>query len=102
MFFRGKVCYAEGLLCGRFTIRQWYIFYCYNIYYLMILRSVTALIGPNYSNEAEKTSYLLSSQRTDDRLLQLGLSSTAASLSNSDIYSNFYRVVPSDTIQTEV
>jgi len=68
----------------------------------MILRSVTALIGPNYSNEAEKTSYLLSSQRTDDRLLQLGLSSTAASLSNSDIYSNFYRVVPSDTIQTEV
>ncbi|CAC5371827.1 GRM4 [Mytilus coruscus] len=63
---------------------------------------LVALIGPGYSSEVQKTSYLLSSQRADDKLLQIGFSSTAASLSNTNIYSNFFRVVASDAVQIEV
>ncbi|VDI52091.1 metabotropic glutamate receptor 6/7/8 [Mytilus galloprovincialis] len=63
---------------------------------------LVSLIGPGYSSEVQKTSNLLSSQRADDRLLQIGFSSTAASLSNTNIYSNFFRVVASDAVQIEV
>ncbi|CAG2257543.1 unnamed protein product [Mytilus edulis] len=63
---------------------------------------LVSLIGPGYSSEVQKTSNLLSSQRADDRLLQIGFSSTAASLSNTNIYNNFFRVVASDAVQIEV
>jgi len=45
---------------------------------------------------------LLSSQRPTDRLVQIGFSTTAASLSNTNLYLNFNRVVPSDDVQIEV
>ena len=45
---------------------------------------------------------LLSSQRPTDRLVQIGFSTTAASLSNTNRYLNFNRVVPSDDVQIEV
>ncbi|XP_076092126.1 uncharacterized protein LOC143063697 [Mytilus galloprovincialis] len=63
---------------------------------------VIGIIGPGHSSEAGSISVLLSSQRPTDRLIQIGYSTTASSLSNTNIYPNFYRVVPNDEIQVEV
>lgn len=63
---------------------------------------VIGIIGPEHSSEAGSISILLSSQRPTDRLIQIGYSTTASSLSNTNIYPNFYRVVPNDKIQVEV
>ena len=62
----------------------------------------TGLIGPEHSSEAGNTSLLLRLQRPTDRLVQIGFSTTAASLSNTNLYLNFNRVVPSDDVQIEV
>ena len=45
---------------------------------------------------------MLSTQRSEDKVLQVGFSTTAASLSDSNIYNNFVRVVPSDAVQSKV
>lgn len=63
---------------------------------------VVGCISPDSSSETEVMSRLLSSLPEEYRLLQLGVSSTAAVLSNKDIYRNFFRIIPTDDTQAKV
>ena len=47
-------------------------------------------------------SRLLSSMPDHLRLLQISPSTTASSLSDHELYSNFFRTIPSDDIQVKV
>ncbi|XP_053408222.1 uncharacterized protein LOC123559795 isoform X1 [Mercenaria mercenaria] len=64
--------------------------------------NVVGVIGSDYSSETEAISRLLSSLPEEYRLLQVGFSSTSASLRNRDNYKNFFRTIPPDDIQVEV
>ena len=61
-----------------------------------------AILGPGYSSEAIQISRLLSSMPDHLRLLQISPSTTASSLSDHELYSNFFRTIPSDDIQVKV
>lgn len=63
--------------------------------------STVAIIGPENSREAHVVSSLLSSIPEHIRPLQVGFSTTAQSLSNRRIYSNYFRVIPNDDIQVK-
>ncbi|KAH3886582.1 hypothetical protein DPMN_010593 [Dreissena polymorpha] len=62
----------------------------------------SGVVGPELSTEARVLSPILGSVAPEDRLLQLGFSSSAADLGNQKLYPNFLRVIPSDSVQTEV
>ncbi|XP_053382549.1 uncharacterized protein LOC123540489 [Mercenaria mercenaria] len=64
--------------------------------------SIVGIVGPEFSSEAEVISPILSSARTENRLVQVGFSTTATRLSDDRKYPNFVRVVPNDDVQVEV
>ena len=61
-----------------------------------------AVIGPDFSSEAEALSRLLSSFPEKYRLLQLGYAPTSASLKDKATFRNFFRTIPPDNIQVQV
>jgi hypothetical protein len=60
------------------------------------------VIGPEFSSEAEAISPILSSVSKESHLVQVGFSTTAARLGDTEKYPNFVRVVPNDDVQVEV
>ncbi|XP_045209914.2 uncharacterized protein LOC123561530 isoform X2 [Mercenaria mercenaria] len=57
------------------------------------------VIGPEYSSETEVVSSVLGSQTLEDRLLQIGFSSTSTQLNDREKYPNYYRVAVEDRVQ---
>ena len=67
-----------------------------------VCSTMAGIIGPENSDAARAVSTILSSVAPDDRLVQLGFSTTAVELSDRTLYPNFIRVIPNDEIQIEV
>ncbi|KAK3607958.1 hypothetical protein CHS0354_006557 [Potamilus streckersoni] len=65
-------------------------------------RTIIGIIGPEYSSEAEVVSTITGTSKPIDRILQVGFSTTSATLSDSSKYPNFFRVVPDDSLQVQV
>ncbi|XP_060604760.1 uncharacterized protein LOC132757490 isoform X2 [Ruditapes philippinarum] len=65
-------------------------------------KTILGVIGPEFSSEAEAISPILSSVTKESRLVQVGFSTTAARLGDTEKYPNFVRVVPNDDVQVEV
>ncbi|KAJ8315689.1 hypothetical protein KUTeg_007839 [Tegillarca granosa] len=63
---------------------------------------IVGVIGPEFSSEVVSTSPILSSAPLNERLLQIGFSTTASGLSNTNVYKNFYRIIPSDDNQVQM
>ncbi|KAL3885019.1 hypothetical protein ACJMK2_025118 [Sinanodonta woodiana] len=63
---------------------------------------IIGVIGPELNSEAEVVSYGISSLHPDDRLLQIGFSTTAGDLGDSRLYPNFHRVIPNDRTGVKV
>ncbi|XP_052237846.1 uncharacterized protein LOC127849167 [Dreissena polymorpha] len=63
---------------------------------------IAGVVGPELSTEARVLSPILGSVAPEDRLLQLGFSTSAADLGDKKLYPNFARVIPSDNVQVEV
>ncbi|XP_076468231.1 uncharacterized protein LOC143299032 [Babylonia areolata] len=59
-------------------------------------------LGPDRTEEVTVVSRFLSSLPLSRRPLQISASATGEILTNKDIYSNLYRVIPPDSIQVEV
>ncbi|KAH3700533.1 hypothetical protein DPMN_075512 [Dreissena polymorpha] len=64
--------------------------------------NVVGVIGSDFSSESEAISRMLSPLLDQHRLLQVSFSATSASLSNRDLYRNFFRTIPADDIQVQV
>ncbi|KAH3752843.1 hypothetical protein DPMN_187469 [Dreissena polymorpha] len=64
--------------------------------------TIAGVVGPELSTEARILSPILGSVAPEDRLLQLGFSTSAADLGDKKLYPNFARVIPSDNVQIEV
>ncbi|KAL3837213.1 hypothetical protein ACJMK2_022584 [Sinanodonta woodiana] len=65
-------------------------------------RAIIGIIGPEYSSEAEVVSTITGTAKPENRILQIGFSTTSATLSDSSKYPNFFRVVPDDSTQVQV
>ncbi|KAL3837215.1 hypothetical protein ACJMK2_022586 [Sinanodonta woodiana] len=65
-------------------------------------RTIIGIIGPEYSSEAEVVSTITGTSKPENRILQVGFSTTSATLSDSSKYPNFFRVVPDDSTQVQV
>ncbi|KAK3585453.1 hypothetical protein CHS0354_003300 [Potamilus streckersoni] len=57
------------------------------------------ILGPEFSSEAMVVSSLLGALPEKHRLPQIGYSTSVASLSDRNLYRNFFRVIPPDNIQ---
>ncbi|KAL3837211.1 hypothetical protein ACJMK2_022582 [Sinanodonta woodiana] len=65
-------------------------------------RTIIGIIGPEYSSEAEVVSTITGTSKPENRILQVGFSTTSATLSDSSKYPNFFRVVSDDSTQVQV
>ncbi|XP_070198220.1 uncharacterized protein [Littorina saxatilis] len=60
------------------------------------------LLGPGRTQEAMAVSRFLSSLPSSQRVTQISGSATGADLSDKNVYSNFFRVIPPDSTQVQV
>ncbi|KAK3607962.1 hypothetical protein CHS0354_006561 [Potamilus streckersoni] len=65
-------------------------------------RTIVGIVGPEYSSEAEVVSTITGSSKPENRILQVGFSTTSSSLSDFKKYPNFFSVVPNDSLQVQV
>ena len=63
---------------------------------------ILGLLGPDRTEDAIVVSRFLSSLPSSRRLLLLSGSATGEELTDRNLFSNFFRVIPPDSIQVQV
>ncbi|KAL5010376.1 hypothetical protein ScPMuIL_012681 [Solemya velum] len=101
-----KLGFKAYATCGKSDLAQkWAEQIVFENYHMSLNCSDEAryvgLIGPESSSEATVVGKLLGSMGPSNRLLQIGYSTTALSLSDKSRYPHFFRVVPPDKWQIQ-